>query len=144
IPVPPKRRKGNGKQLVIRGARANNLKDIDVAIPLGTFVAVSGVSGSGKSSLVTDILSRKVAQYFYRAKDKPGPHRLVGGLEHLDKQIDIDHSRIAPRAGKGGSTSPTPPSAARRAQPRRPTRAFSRTGGRCPRACPRPRCAATK
>src|SRR5260370_33953213 len=72
IPMPPRRRKGNGKKLVIRGARANNLKDIDVAIPLGMFVAVSGVSGSGKSSLVTDILSRRVAQYFYRAKDKPG------------------------------------------------------------------------
>jgi len=94
IPVPRQRRKGNGKKLVIRGARANNLKDIDVAIPLGTFVAVSGVSGSGKSSLVTDILSRKVAQYFYRAKDKPGPHRIVEGLEHLDKAIDIDQSPI--------------------------------------------------
>ncbi|TMG13455.1 MAG: excinuclease ABC subunit A [Chloroflexi bacterium] len=67
IPVPERRRKGNGKKLVVRGAQANNLKDIDVAIPLGTFVAVSGVSGSGKSSLITDILSRKVAQYFYRA-----------------------------------------------------------------------------
>src|SRR6185312_3630257 len=94
IPVPPKRRKGNGKQLVIRGARANNLKDIDVAIPLGTFVAVSGVSGSGKSSLVTDILSRKVAQYFYKAKDRPGAHRAVEGLENLDKAIDIDQSPI--------------------------------------------------
>src|ERR1700736_6295391 len=78
----------------LRGARANNLKDIDVAIPLGTFVAVSGVSGSGKSSLITDILSRKVAQFFYRAKDKPGPHRAVEGLENLDKAIDIDQSPI--------------------------------------------------
>jgi len=94
IPMPARRRKGNGKKLVIRGAQANNLKDIDVAIPLGTFVAVSGVSGSGKSSLVTDILSRKVAQHFYRAKDKPGPHRAVEGLEHLDKAIDIDQSPI--------------------------------------------------
>src|SRR5690242_10846619 len=69
IPVPRKRRAGTGKKLVIRGAKANNLKDVDVAIPLGTFTAVSGVSGSGKSSLITDILSRRVAQYFYKAKD---------------------------------------------------------------------------
>jgi excinuclease ABC subunit A len=94
IPVPRKRRAGNGKKLVIRGAKANNLKNIDVAIPLGTFTAVSGVSGSGKSSLITDILSRRVAQYFYRAKDKPGPHRVIDGLEHLDKAIDIDQSPI--------------------------------------------------
>jgi excinuclease ABC subunit A len=94
IPVPRQRRKGNGKKLVIRGAQANNLKDIDVAIPLGSFVAVSGVSGSGKSSLITDILSRKVAQYFYRAKDRPGTHRAVEGLENLDKAIDIDQSPI--------------------------------------------------
>jgi len=94
IPIPPRRRAGNGKQLVIRGARANNLKDIDIEIPLGCFVAVSGVSGSGKSSFVTDILSKKVAQYFYKAKDRPGAHRAVEGLENLDKAIDIDQSPI--------------------------------------------------
>jgi excinuclease ABC subunit A len=94
IPIPSRRREGNGKRLVIRGARANNLKDIDIEIPLGCFVAVSGVSGSGKSSFVTDILSRKVAQYFYKAKDRPGAHRTVEGLENLDKAIDIDQSPI--------------------------------------------------
>src|SRR5579872_1319287 len=94
IPVPRKRRTGNGKKLVIRGAKANNLKNLDVAIPLGTFTSVSGVSGSGKSSLVTDILSRRVAQYFYKAKDKPGAHETIDGLEHLDKAIDIDQSPI--------------------------------------------------
>src|SRR5436309_2013919 len=94
IPVPARRRKGNGKLLVIRGAQANNPKDIDVTIPLGTFVAVSGVSGSGKSSLITDILSRKVAQHFYRAKERPGPHKAVEGLDQLDKAIDIDQSPI--------------------------------------------------
>jgi excinuclease ABC subunit A len=94
IPVPAHRRKGNGKKLVVRGARANNLKNIDVAIPLGSFVAVSGVSGSGKSSLITDILSRKLAQYFYRAKERPGPHDSVDGLDNIDKAIDIDQSPI--------------------------------------------------
>jgi excinuclease ABC subunit A len=94
IPIPAERRPGNGKRLLIRGAAANNLKGIDVEIPLGSFVAVSGVSGSGKSSLVSDILSRRLAQHFYRAKDKPGPHRAIEGLEHVDKAIDIDQSPI--------------------------------------------------
>jgi excinuclease ABC subunit A len=94
IAMPPRRRAGSGKQVVIRGARANNLKDIDVAVPLGTFTTVSGVSGSGKSSLVTDILSRRLAQYFFHAKEKPGAHRTIEGLAHIDKAIDIDQSPI--------------------------------------------------
>ncbi|HXM54000.1 MAG TPA: excinuclease ABC subunit UvrA [Candidatus Dormibacteraeota bacterium] len=94
IPIPERRRKGTGKRLVVRGAQANNLRDLDIEIPLGCFVAVAGVSGSGKSSLVTDILSRKLAQHFYRAKDRPGPHQAIEGLEHLDKSIDIDQSPI--------------------------------------------------
>src|SRR5438105_1517535 len=94
IPIPASRRPGNGKRLMIRGAAANNLKGIDAEIPLGSFVAVSGVSGSGKSSLVSDILSRRLAQHFYRAKDRPGPHRAIEGLQHLDKAIDIDQSPI--------------------------------------------------
>ncbi|MDQ6742824.1 MAG: excinuclease ABC subunit UvrA [Candidatus Dormibacteraeota bacterium] len=94
IPIPASRRPGNGKRLMIRGAAANNLKGIDVEIPLGGFVAVSGVSGSGKSSLVSDILSRRLAQHFYRAKERPGPHGGIEGLQHLDKAIDIDQSPI--------------------------------------------------
>src|SRR5215471_1097393 len=94
ISIPTRRRTGSGRRLVIRGAQANNLRGIDVEIPLGCFVCVAGVSGSGKSSLVTDILSRKLAQHFYRAKDRPGPHRAIEGLEHLDKSIDIDQSPI--------------------------------------------------
>jgi excinuclease ABC subunit A len=94
VPIPSKRRPGSGKKLVIRGARENNLKDLDVEIPLGQFVAVTGVSGSGKSSLITDILSRRLGQFFFRAKDKPGAHRAVEGLQHIDKVIDIDQSPI--------------------------------------------------
>ncbi|HKF75157.1 MAG TPA: excinuclease ABC subunit UvrA [Candidatus Dormibacteraeota bacterium] len=94
IPMPRQRRVGNGKRLAIKGAEANNLKCIDVDIPLGCFVCVAGVSGSGKSSLITDILSRRLGQHFYRAKQRPGPHRAIEGLQHLDKAIDIDQSPI--------------------------------------------------
>ncbi len=95
IPMPARRRpRSSIKRLVVRGARENNLKNVDVEFPLGCFIAVSGVSGSGKSSLVTDILSRRLAQHFYRAKERPGAHRTVEGLQHIDKVIDIDQSPI--------------------------------------------------
>ncbi len=94
VPVPPQRRPGSGKALIIKGAAENNLKHIDVKIPLGKFVCVTGVSGSGKSSLIVDILYRRLAQMFYDAKDKPGKHDAIIGVDHLDKVIDIDQSPI--------------------------------------------------
>ncbi|PJE76293.1 excinuclease ABC subunit UvrA [Candidatus Uhrbacteria bacterium CG10_big_fil_rev_8_21_14_0_10_48_11] len=94
IAAPKSYRKGNGKELTILGAAEFNLKNIDVTIPLGELVVVSGVSGSGKSTLVTEILSKALAQKFYRAKDNPGKHRAIRGLEHLDKVITIDQSPI--------------------------------------------------
>lgn len=94
IEVPETRRKSNGKFLRILGAKENNLKDVDVDIPLGVFTCVTGVSGSGKSSLVNEILYKKLANKLNRAKTKPGHHRDILGLEHLDKVIDIDQSPI--------------------------------------------------
>ncbi len=94
IPVPRKRRKGNGNKIVVHGARANNLKNVSIAFPLSTLTCITGVSGSGKSTLVNEILSKKLAQHFYRSKDRPGEHDEVTGLEHVDKVIDIDQSAI--------------------------------------------------
>src|SRR3989442_10693295 len=94
IEIPKERRNGNGNTLVIKGARENNLKDITVEIPLGKFVAVTGVSGSGKSTLITDILYRKLSHAFFRSHDRPGAHEDIEGLEYLDKVIDIDQSPI--------------------------------------------------
>ncbi|NGQ95687.1 excinuclease ABC subunit UvrA [Brevibacillus sp. SYP-B805] len=94
IPVPLERRKPNGKWIVVEGARENNLKNVTVKIPLGLFVAVTGVSGSGKSTLINEILHKALARELNGAKVKPGAYRSISGLEHLDKVIDIDQSPI--------------------------------------------------
>ncbi len=94
IEIPRTRRKGNGKVLTIKGASENNLQHITVSFPLGTFIAVTGVSGSGKSSLITDTLYRRLAMEFHNAKEKPGAHEDIEGIHHLDKVIDIDQSPI--------------------------------------------------
>ena len=94
IPVPDHRRKGNGKHLKIFGARENNLRNVDVDIPLGTFTCVTGVSGSGKSSLVNEILYKKLGADLNRVKVRPGKHDRIEGEEYLDKVIDIDQSPI--------------------------------------------------
>ncbi len=94
IPVPEKRRRGNGLTLGIRGARGNNLKDVDVDFPLGCFIGVAGVSGSGKSSLVNETLMPVLKNKFYRSKLKPLPHGSVEGTGNIDKLIEIDQSPI--------------------------------------------------
>ena len=94
IPTPRKRREGNGKRIIVQGAAEHNLKNIDVQFPLGLFICVTGVSGSGKSTLVNDILYRRAAQELNGARTKPGLHRNIEGLNHLEKVIDIDQSPI--------------------------------------------------
>ena len=113
IPIPSRRRTGNGHELVIRGASENNLDNIDVTFPLGTFTCVTGVSGSGKSSLVNEILFKRLGADLNRMKTRPGKHKELQGEEFLDKVIAIDQSPI------GRTPGPTPP----------PTRGCSTTSG---------------
>ena len=94
IPVPPERRKPNGKALVIHGAREHNLKNIDVEIPLGVLTVVTGVSGSGKSTLVNEILYRTLAREIYGSHEEPGAHDSIDGIAHIDKVIRIDQAPI--------------------------------------------------
>ncbi len=94
IATPAARREGNGKRLIVLGAKEHNLKDVDVQFPLGLFICVTGVSGSGKSTLVNDILYRRVAQELHGARKRAGQHRGMEGLEHVEKVIEIDQSPI--------------------------------------------------
>ncbi len=94
IPLPTKRRPGSGAELVVKGARQNNLKNIDVQIPLGKFVCITGVSGSGKSTLIDEILHKKLAQVFYRSRERAGDCDEILGVENIDKVVNIDQSPI--------------------------------------------------
>ena len=141
IPVPAKRRRGTGKSIVIEGARENNLKDVVAVIPLGTFTCITGVSGSGKSSLINGVLYPALSQRLYRSKERVGPVKAIRGMEHLDKVINIDQSPIGrtPRSNPATYTgafthirdlfSMLPESRARGYKPGRFS--FNVKGGRC-------------
>jgi excinuclease ABC subunit A len=105
--MPEQRRPGNGQALVIHGAREHNLKDIDVRLPLGVFICITGVSGSGKSSLLVDILYRRLAQILHGSREPAGDHDAVEGVDHIDKVINIDQSPIGrtPRSNPATYTS---------------------------------------
>jgi excinuclease ABC subunit A len=107
IPVPRKRRAGNGKQLILRGATGHNLKNVTIRIPLGKFICVTGVSGSGKSSLVNETLHPILSQAFYRSVQDPLPYESILGMEHIDKVIVVDQSPIGrtPRSNPATYTS---------------------------------------
>lgn len=141
IAIPGKRRKGNGKKLSLIGATEHNLQNVSVDFPLGTFIAVTGVSGSGKSTMINDILVRRLSQELYKSKAMPGAHEEVKGLEHLDKIINIDQSPIGrtPRSNPATYTgvftdirdlfSQTPDAKVRGYKPSRFS--FNIKGGRC-------------
>ncbi len=141
IPVPAKRRRGTGKSIVIEGAKENNLKDVVAVIPLGTFTCITGVSGSGKSSLINGVLYPALSQRLYRSKERVGPVKAIRGMEHLDKVINIDQSPIGrtPRSNPATYTgafthirdlfSMLPESRARGYKPGRFS--FNVKGGRC-------------
>jgi excinuclease ABC subunit A len=107
IDLPTKRRQNNKRRFIIKGARANNLKSIDVEIPLGLFVVITGVSGSGKSTLIVDTLYRALAQQYYHSKYPPGEYEKIIGMDNIDKVINIDQSPIGrtPRSNPGTYTS---------------------------------------
>lgn len=141
IPLPKNRRKGNGKSLIIKGARHNNLKKLNLTIPLGSFVVVAGVSGSGKSSLVNDIIAKELSHRLNRSNQVSGEHDSIEGTEHLDKVVVIDQSPIGrtPRSNPATYTgvftpirklfSETPESSIRGYKPGRFS--FNVKGGRC-------------
>ncbi|MGB6363371.1 MAG: excinuclease ABC subunit UvrA [Thermoanaerobaculia bacterium] len=141
IPVPAERREPGERSLVVAGASHNNLKNLRIELPLGLFIVVTGVSGSGKSSLINDILYRALARHFYRASDRPGVHERIDGLEHLDEVIAIDQSPIGrtPRSNPAtytnvfghirGLMAKTPEARMRGYKPGRFS--FNVAGGRC-------------
>lgn len=94
IAIPAKRRKGNGKSITIKGAKGNNLKDVDVTFPLGVLIGVTGVSGSGKSTLINHTLQPILSQHFYRSLEDPLPYASIKGIEHVDKVVNVDQSPI--------------------------------------------------